>query len=835
MRRRLPEDRFSALTNPLTGLDQSQVAQNRARFGSNVIVAAPSSTWRDLVRDTLQDPMLWFLAGISALFFMIGDTTEAIILSVALVPILGMDAFLHWRTQASTQALAGQLASSVWVMRDSNKQKIAATELVPGDLAIVTESQPVPADGVIVSGENLQLDESALTGEAMPVKKTVLQLAPEGPASAFAHDSNWVFAGTRLLTGHAIVQIVFTGADTYYGEIAQSAQAGKRERTPLQQQIGALTQWLVVAALVFCVALALTRLLQGHGLVDAIISATTLAVAALPEEFPVVFSFFLGVGVYRLAREKALVRRAVVVENIGRVSCICSDKTGTLTEGQLRLSQVDPAPGVDRSELLQAAATASRQASGDPLDAALLDVSPSMPGVARANFPFTEDRRREACVIQTASSALVCFVKGAPETIFQRCRLSEEQQAEWREKTRMLASSGRKVIGCCRRELALHDWDGEEPQTHYEFLGLIAFEDPVRVGVPLAIAQAHQAGIRVIMVTGDHPDTARAIAQAIGLGPAQEIKVIEGETLASVLATQGINGLREVSVIARAMPAQKLALVRALQASGEIVAVTGDGVNDVPALQSADIGIAMGERGTRAAREAAAIVLMDDNFQTIVRAIAEGQQLFHNLQRSFAYLLMVHIALVASAAWIPLQGFPLLYLPVHIVWLELIIHPTALLAFQARAHPGPLRPRPRKGKAAFFSQHEWAIIVAVGALLTFVLVFGYEHALLGGRDVNHARTMALASLILASATITLSLSAFSERRAIIVSGAGILVSVLLIQWPLTSGWLHLTPLHFDDWLLVAASGVLAGLLAALLPRAARQPQAHNPQSTVSEQ
>jgi P-type Ca2+ transporter type 2C len=610
MRRQLPADRFNAITNHLTGLDPSQVAERQARFGPNVIVAAPSSGWRDLVRDTLRDPMLWFLAGTSLLFLVIGDVTEAIILAVALVPILGMDAFLHRRTQASTQALSGGLASFAWVIRDSGRRQIAAIDLVPGDLAFITESQPIPADGVIVSSENLQLDESALTGEAMPVRKTALRLAPEAINGIVAQDANWVFAGTRSLTGQAVMQVVFTGADTYYGEIAQSAQAGRRDRTPLQRQITSLTQWLVVIALVFCVALALTRLLQGHGLVDAIISATTLAVAALPEEFPVVFSFFLGVGVYRLAREKALVRRAVVVENIGRISCICSDKTGTLTEGQLRLSQAEPASGFDRDEILQAAATASRRASGDPLDTALLDASPPMPGVMLANFPFTEDRRREACVIQTVPSGIVCFAKGAPETIFQQCGFNEHEHLAWREKTRSLASSGRKVIACCRLDLAPHDWKGEEPQAHYKFLGLLAFEDPVRVGVPLAVAEAQHAGIRLIMVTGDHPDTARAIAQAIGLGPPQEIQVIEGETLAQLLATEGINGIRNVSVIARARPSQKLALVRALQASGEIVAVTGDGVNDVPALQCADIGIAMGERGTRAAREAASIVLI---------------------------------------------------------------------------------------------------------------------------------------------------------------------------------------------------------------------------------
>ncbi len=818
MRRTLTPDRFQGFTNPASGLSSTKVAEQRARFGPNAVLPELSSGWRDLLRDTLRDPMLWFLSGTALLFAAIGDSTEALIVSAAIVPILGMDAFLYRRTQASTQGLARRLASSASVLRDASRQALPAVDLVPGDLAIIAENQFISADGILVSGDHLLMDESSLTGEAMPVRKIPVPPSLRDVVNPEVQESSWVFAGTRLLTGQAMIQVVFTGADSYYGEIARCADAGKRGRTPLQQHITWLTQWLVVAALVFCIALAVTRMLQGYGLVDAVVSAATLAVAALPEEFPVVFAFFLGVGVYRLAREKALVRRAVVVENIGRVSCVCSDKTGTLTEGRLRLAHVDAQLGIEQDELLQAAATASRRASGDPLDAALLESSEQLQGSVLMTFPFTESRRRESCIIQITSEVAVCVSKGAPETIFPLCGFQHAEQAGWAERTRALATAGHKVIACCRRDLNIKTWSGEEPESGYGFLGLIAFEDPVRQGVAQAVIDAHSVGIRVIMVTGDHPDTARAIANEVGIGKAQPVVVIDGETLTKALQTYGVDDLARVDVVARAMPSHKLALVKALQKSGEIVAVTGDGVNDVPALQSADVGIAMGERGTQAAREAAAIVLMDDNFQTIIRAIAEGQQLFYNLKRSFAYLLMVHIPLVITAAWIPLMGLPLLYLPAHIVWLELIIHPTALLAFQQSARRGFKNRYRRPGDSGFFTGREWAVILAVGAILTLVLVLGYQRALLSGYGEEHARTMALASLTLASSFITVTLSAFSDYKANLIAGLSVLGSIALIQSPFGSGWLHLTPLHIDDWMVAAGSAALAGLISALLPR-----------------
>ncbi|MGE5260693.1 MAG: cation-translocating P-type ATPase, partial [Actinomycetota bacterium] len=534
------------------------------------------------------------------------------------------------------------------------------------------------------------------------------------------------------------------------------------------------------------------------------------AVAALPEEFPVAFTFFLGVGVYRLAQRQALVRRAVVVENIGRVTCICSDKTGTITEGKLTLAHILPAAGIVEPELRRVAALASRSGSGDPLDAAVLEGGTSAGPRPLATFPFTEDRRRETSILPDGEGGFLAATKGAPETIFDVSALPADERIAWLAKTEELGATGHKVLACASK--VLRDWSGGEPDRGFQFLGLLAFEDPVRAGVREAVSKAQGAGIRVVMVTGDHVTTAAAIAREIGLGRATP-RVIEG----SQLKVMGANELKEFDVVARAIPAQKLDLVRMLRSSGEIVAVTGDGVNDVPALQGSDVGIAMGERGTRSAREIASIVLLDDNFRTIVRAIAEGRQLFRNLKLSFAYLLMVHVPLVATAALIPFAGFTLLYLPMHVVWLEVIIHPTALLVFQELPSSEKLESVQRNRRLRFFDWREWTLIALIGTLVTALIVVGYVRSLGSASDVEHARSMALVALVVASATMTAGLTRLRSHSSQIAVLATVGSALVLEQVPALARLLHLSPLHGDDWLIAGLGGLVVGSLAALLP------------------
>jgi Ca2+-transporting ATPase len=817
MRRAVPIDRLSGSLDDDRGLGPVEAAERRARYGRNDIVEVVARPLWDLFRDTVGDPMIWFLAGTSALYASLGDRVEALTLLAALVPLVGMDAFLHRRTQASTEGLSSRLAATATVVRDGQPVLVPSADLVPGDLAVVAAGQPFPADAIVVGGTGMQADESALTGEAYPVSKEPLRGLPPGAVVDGVH---WGLAGTRLLTGTARVRVVFTGGETLYGEIVRSARGGAHARTPLQKSVAGLVSVLLVVATALCLILAAIRLRQGHGVVDAVLSAVTLGVAALPEEFPVAFTFFLGVGVFRLARRQALVRRAVSVENIGRVTCICADKTGTITEGRLRLARHALAEGVSHARLVALAAMASRHETGDPLDAAILDEARAravaVPADVVATFPFTEDRRRETAIVREAEGPLLVATKGSPEVVLALVGLDAGDRLRWDHEVGRQSEGGHKVIACAWRFLDEGALAGGEPPLGYRLAGLLVFEDGVREGVADAIGQCRDAGIHTIMVTGDHPGTARAVARGIGLGGA-EPRIVLGDDLVRGLR-HGRLDPRSVDVIARALPAQKLELVQALQARRETVAVTGDGVNDVPALRAADVGIAMGGRGTRSAREVASIVLLDDNFRSIVRAVAEGRQLFRNLQLSYQYLLITHICLVITATVIPLAGYPLLYLPIHIVWLEALIHPTAMLVFQELPSSDRLLPAPARRDARFFSLREWAVILFVGLLLTALVSIGYSRAL-DARGIEHARASALATLTLASAALAATLSRLRTRVSQVVSGATVALSLVAIQTPSLAALLHMEPLHLDDWA-VAIAGVAAAVsLPVALERA----------------
>jgi Ca2+-transporting ATPase len=801
--RTIPEGRLPANLDAEEGLDAVQAAASCRTYGFNDVVAEPARGWIAVAHDTARDPMLWFLLVTATLFAFLGQTRESLTLLLALAPLMGMDAWLHHRTMASSAGLASRLASTARVRRDGQWREIAARELVPGDLVEVAPGTYFPADGLLVSGSEMQADESTLTGESLPVHKAALPAT--GAAGQRLPERHWGIAGTRLLTGKAHLRVIYTGAETHYGELARTAAEGGHAATPLQRAIGRLVAILLAASVVLCLTLAGARLWQGHGWIDAVLSAVTLAVAALPEEFPVVYTFFLGLGVFRLARRKTLVRRAVAVENIGRVTCIVSDKTGTMTAGSLVLAHCLPAPGFDDASLKRTAWLASRPDSGDPLDEALRAAGSTDPGWARrADFPFTEARRRETVLWSDPDQRVVACTKGAPETLLALCALSDEEAERWRLLVAALADDGHKVIGCAERRLPAAV--ANEPDDGFLFAGLLAFEDPVRPGVREAVETCTRAGMRVVMVTGDHPATAKAIAREVNLkGAAPRVVVLEGgATNAKV-----VEAARTADVVARATPQQKLALVEALQAEGELVAVTGDGVNDVPALRQADIGIAMGERGTRSAREAAPIVLLDDNFRTLVDAVAEGRQLFVNLRLAFAYLLLVHLPLVVGAALIPLLGMPLLYLPIHIVWLELVIHPTAMLAFQELPARGPLAAAKRHRRARFFSPLVWSGIVGVGGFTCAAVVWGYLHAYGAGQDVDHARGMAMAVLLACSAGFAAALTGLrsASSRSVVM---GTLASMaILVQVPALSAWLNMSPLHAVDWALVATAAAVA--------------------------
>lgn len=455
-RRRLPLERLEDLDHDAS-LTSDEAEHRLARFGPNDLAHVERrrlAFWAD----TAKDPMIWFLLIVSAAYALLGQRLEAITLLVATVPFVAMDAWLHRRTRASTRSLQHLVATTARVRRDGEEQEIAAHELVPGDLALLHAGDTCPADGVLVTARELLTEESALSGEAFPVSKTAV-----AELSEQVDERAWCHAGTRVVRGEGELRIVFTGKETLYGGIIRSVGKAGTRQTPLQRKVGGLVRTLLLFALALCVVLAAVRYSQGHGLTDALISAATLAVAALPEEFPLVFVVFLGVGVVRLARRKALVRRAASVENIGRVTCICSDKTGTVTEGRLSLGPIGAASGED---VLRLAVDASHDRF-DPVDVLLRDAADRAQSEAVALFPYTEARRREVAVVRTTTGLEAC-AKGAAEELLPRTTLDAAGQAAARARVEALSGEGLKVLAVTRRSLAA-DWDGQEPEQGWTF------------------------------------------------------------------------------------------------------------------------------------------------------------------------------------------------------------------------------------------------------------------------------------------------------------------------------------------------------------------------------
>lgn len=803
------------------GLSPAEISAQRSRYGANNIVEVAGHPLLELFVDTIKDPMIWFLIGIGTIFLITGEITDAITLFVAVLPLLLMDAVLHWRTQASTATLKGQLSSVVQVVRNSQEVEIDSREIVPGDVIVLKSGLLLPADGVFETAKDIQVDESVLTGESLPITKKALSAHPFTYVSeqeTIIPPYTLGYAGTRVLTGQGFLRVLFTGTRTSYGEIVQSVARMPHESTPLQRSISKLVQVLIFVSVAFCLLLAGVRIYQGHGWLDAFLSAATLAVAAIPEEFPIVFTFFLGVGIYRLAKKRALVRKAVSVENIGRVTQICTDKTGTITVGSLKLTHIDLQDSATEDIVLCAALVASNSES-DPVDIAIQELADQKnlrKPVRVQTMPFTEDRKREAGVTALSNERALICVKGAPELVLTLCQLSPDETEAWRKRISSWAKEGHKVIGCAQVEVPSAP-NYQEPKSGFNFLGLLAFEDPARPEVAEAMYYCRENGIRVLMITGDHPDTAVAIAKDAGL--ADSPQVISAEDYPEKFEESWLNSnpdfLKNINVVARCTPLQKFKIVTALKRSGEIVAVTGDGVNDVPALKAANIGIAMGERGVRSAKEVSSIILGDDNFRTIVSAIREGRQLFHNLQMSFEYLLLIHIPLVSAAAVIPLAGYPLVFLPVHIVWLELVIHPTALLSFQAHAISEQAH---AVSKKTFFSAAETVLIAIVGLGIALALGWSFLSDILEDADPSYARAKAIALLTLWSAGVGVYLTRFQSSIANLLATVTVFSSILLIQMSSSLLFLNLSPLHLRDWLRISIIVALFLILAWVLKR-----------------
>jgi Ca2+-transporting ATPase len=819
------------------------------------VPAARRRTLARLVLATVREPMFLLLIGGGLLYLLLGELREGLFLFSMVLATVGLTLFQEGKTERALDALRELGSPRARVIRDGATGPVDSHEVVRGDLLVLAEGDRVAADAVLLSGNDMQADESLLTGESLPVRKLPGDAGPApGPAPAAAaggDDLAILYSGTLVVKGHGIARVTATGANTEIGRIGAVLGNIAPERSPLQRQTARLVTFFALTGAAFSLLLVLIVGLRHGDWTQALLAGIALAMSMLPEEFAVVLTVFPALGAWRLSRMQVLTRRLAAIETLGATSVLCVDKTGTLTENRMTVAALyadgerfDMAEGAPLPEqfgaLAAAAILASADAPYDPMENAFHAVGKRYPQVARdpgwslaREYPLSPQLRAMTQVWRTP--ALVAAAKGAPEAVATLCRLDQAGRAGLMAAAEAMAGQGLRVLGVARAEVGCGRGSGPAepavtplPSSQQDFaftlLGLIGLADPLRADIPDALRECRQAGVRVVMITGDYPATASAIARQAGLdaGNVPGGAVVTGEVLVGD-ALDALDGpalaarLAGVSVCARIAPAQKLRIVRALKDGGAIVAMTGDGVNDAPALTAAHVGIAMGLRGTDVAREASALVLLDDRFASIVKAIRAGRQIFNNMQKSMSYILAVHMSIAGTALLPVLLGWPVVLYPMHIVFLELLIDPACALAFENEP-PEPdlmLRPPRRPDAALFAGATVWS---AAGqgacALVAVIAACAWANSVL---PEAAARAFTFSTLIATNLAQIVSnrshtRSAFEALRAPnpvlwTVAAAALGLLALAVYQPWLAQIFRFAPLGFAHLLLALAIGI----------------------------
>lgn len=794
------------------GLDEDEAQRRLRQHGSNTLQEKRSRSTLDIVRGVLREPMFLLLLAAAGLYLVLGDLGEGLFMMAGAVVTIGLVVLQEARSERALAALSELAEPVARVIRSGIERRIPARDLVSGDLILVGEGERLPADGVLIAGDALTVDESALTGESVPVSKRPVpaEMDAASDPEPGGDDTPYLFAGTLNVRGQGMVQILHIGTRTRLGRIGASLAAIESEPTLLQKTTGALIAKLSVLALGFCAIVAVAYGLLRGDWIGGALSGITLAIALLPEEFPMVLAIFMALGAFRLARHRVLVRRAAVIETLGAATFLCVDKTGTLTENRMVLTTLwrdgkvqDLRKGEGHSgdvrEPLRIAVLASVVRPVDPMDKAVHELGaqlPSEPDGVRAplrTYPLRPELLAFIQVWAEPGGGILLAAKGAPEAIFRLCRMSDDERAAMDKVVSGLASRGLRVLGVASRRDD-HDHPTAPEDLAFTFEGLIGFADPVRPDVPQAVTEAKRAGITVAMITGDYPATALEIGRQAGIDTSAG--VLTGKEVAELDPETLRERVRRIRVFARIMPEQKLALVEALKANGEVVAMTGDGVNDAPALEAAHIGIAMGQRGTDVAREAADIVLLDDRFVSVIGGVRLGRRIFTNLRKALTYVTAIHVP-IAGLALLPIvMGLPPILYPMHVILLELVIDPVCSLVFEGEpSERHAMEKPPRPATEPLFGTSQIVLGFVQGAVV-LAAVFGlYVWALHAGVPEVQARASAFVALVLGNLVLALADAAepgtsFFDRSRLafwgIGAGAAVIVAMALYVPPLAS-------------------------------------------------
>lgn len=815
----------------LEGLTTQEAARRLTESGPNEPPRGRKRALLRIVLDAVREPMFLLLIGAALLYMTLGDLGEGLFLLAGALGAIGLVVLQETRSERALEALRDLSQPFARVIRDGSNLKIPAREVVPGDLLLVGEGERLAADGILVAGDVLSVDESMLTGESAPVAKQPAMQRAETVNGREADDGSHVFAGTMVVGGQGVIQISKTGLGSALGKISASLAAIPHELTPLQKTTGRVVALIGVFALAFCALVAVSYGFLRSDWVGGALAGITVAIALVPEEFPMVLAIFLALGAWRLATHNVLARRSAVVETLGGTTVLCVDKTGTLTENRMKVarlwaSSIDmdvdqgPAPSDVARKVVIAACLASAVRPVDPMDRALRDLADQfgihglLQGEPERIWPLHPERLAVVQGWVSPSSIRTLSAKGAPEAIFDLCRLTATERERLHGVIEGYAEEGLRVLGVATASWAvLPDDPGE---ASFAFLGLVGFLDPLRKDVPQALREASEAGIKVVMITGDHPATARAIAGLAGIEASPG--VLTGAEVAALSFTDLRARLKDVRVFARIAPQEKLRIVEAFKADGEVVAMTGDGVNDAPALEAAHIGIAMGKKGTDVAREAADLVLQDDSFVSIVGGVRMGRRIFSNLRRAMIFITAVHIPIAGMALLPILLGLPQLLFPMHVVLLELVIDPVCALVFEVEpSERDAMRRPPRKRDEALFGLRQVVIAMMQGiSILIGVLgVYWWTWSVTGEPDARAAGFVALVTgiLLLALADSAASGRLFAPHRRIFwLISACVVFIVALTLWvpPLASIFGFAAP-PLSILLIAVAIGAVAGL------------------------
>ncbi|MDO8569091.1 MAG: cation-translocating P-type ATPase [Dehalococcoidales bacterium] len=821
----------------IRGLSEAAAADKLAREGYNEIPSARKRGFMSIVWSVVREPMLLLLLGGGLVYMALGDVEEALILLFFVFVIIGITIYQERKTERTLEALRDLSSPRAMVIRDGASKRIAGREVVREDVMVLAEGDRVPADGVVLAANNLTVDESLLTGESVPVHKIPTD-APKPMQRPGADNAPFVYSGTLVVGGLGIASVAATGMNTEFGRIGKSLQSIETERTPLQKETSRIVRSLAIIGLSLSALLAIVYGLTRGNWLQGFLASITLGMAILPEEFPVVLTIFLALGAWRISQSQVLTRRMPAIETLGSTTVLCVDKTGTLTLNRMSVAKLfangefftiehgKPKPPPEKfHHLIEYSILASQINPFDPMEKALKEVGDEYhnltPHIHRdwtvvQEYPLSRRLLALSRVWKSPQGEdYVIAAKGAPEAVIDLCHLDEAQTGEISRQISVMAGDGLRVLGVARAHFKPAELPSDQHVFKFDFLGLVGFTDPIRPTVPDAIKECYSAGIRVAMITGDYPLTAQYVARQIGLKPAD--KVITGPEMNEMSDAELAERIKSVSIFARTIPEQKLRLVNAFKLSGEIVAMTGDGVNDAPALKAANIGVAMGERGTDVAREAGALVLLDDDFSSIVKAVRMGRRIFDNLRKAMAYILAVHVP-IAGLSLIPvLLKMPLVLLPVHVVFLELIIDPASSIVFEAEPEEKGIMLRPpRNPKEPLLSRRTIVFSLLQGLAVLVVSLALYVYSLTKGGGELDARTMTFTTLVIAnlgliltnrywSGTIFASLGSKNVAlRWILI--ATLVFLALVIYVPALRGIFQFGPLHPLDLAVCIVAG-----------------------------